>query len=234
MASIIASDLITKSMKLIGAIASNELPTPEELNDGLDILNDMLELWSIEGLSVWASTNQSFNVQAGVSTYTIGPGGVFNTTRPPAIIEAYCTVNAVDYPVRVIDQSAYNKITYKTFTQQILEKLLYVNENPLGMLYIWPVPLSVVPLTLSIGRVLSAIPTLATVISYPPGYSMALRYNLAVAMCSGFGRTPPADVLGIAKDTKGTIKISNMTAVPQASFDTVLSSRNRGNWITGE
>ena len=48
-------------MRLIGTIATGETPTADETADGLLVLNDMLENWSTETLSVWGSSNQTFN-----------------------------------------------------------------------------------------------------------------------------------------------------------------------------
>jgi len=41
-------DIITRAMKDIGALASDENPTADEAQDGLDMLNDMIAQWSNE------------------------------------------------------------------------------------------------------------------------------------------------------------------------------------------
>ncbi len=223
----IATDLIKSSMRLIGVIAAGETPRAEELNDALDVLNDILEDWSTESLAVWGSSNQTFNTVAGQATYTIGPAGNFNTARPIDIHDAYCTYGGVDFPVKPIAQEDYNRIVLKTQQQPIVERLLYVNENPLGVVTLWPVPSQVIPLTISCNRILTAIPTLATALVYPPGYQKALRYNLAVDLAAEYGKMAAPDVIAIAKTSKGNIKTANITK-PTMRFDGVLMDSGDG------
>ena len=227
-----ALKLIGGAMRLFGGVSSGEEPTPEEASDALGILNDLLEGWSLEGLSVWGSSNQTFNVSAGVATYTIGVGGTFNTNRPVNIFDAYYNWSGVDFPVEIIDQIRYNNIKLKTQQQQLIKQLLYVNENPLGVITVWPVPSTSSALTLSCGRILTQVPDLATQLAYPPGYAKALRYALAVDLAPEFGKEVSSSVLGIAKTTKGAIKVANMTT-PVMQFDGVLLDDGPATWQEG-
>lgn len=68
-----AIDIITRAMKDIGAIASGEKPTPEEAQDALEMLNDMVDQWSNENLMVYNVTEIIFPLIAGQVQYTIGP-----------------------------------------------------------------------------------------------------------------------------------------------------------------
>lgn len=227
-----ALDLIKGAMRLIGAIATGETPTADEANDGLTALNDVLEGWSLEGLAVWRSSNQTFNTVPGQRLYTVGPGGNFATNRPVNIFGGYCTFDGVDFQIEVVDQLAYNRIALKSQQQPIIEQMLYVNENPLGFLTLWPVPSSAIPITLSCGRILTAIPSLATTLIYPPGYAKALRYSLAVHLAAEYGMVPAIDVATIARDSKGNIKNANMTP-PVMSFDSVLTGDGPAIWQRG-
>jgi len=227
-----ALDLIKGAMRLIGAIATGETPTADEANDALNTLNDVLEGWSLEGLAVWGSSNQTFNTVPGQKLYTVGPGGNFNTDRPVNVFGGYCTFGGVDFQIEVVDQLAYNRIALKSQQQPIIEQMLYVNENPLGFLTLWPVPSNVIPITLSCGRILTQIPNLATSLVYPPGYAKALRYSLAVHLAAEYGMVPAVDVATIARDSKGNIKNANMTP-PVMTFDSVLTDDGPAIWQRG-
>lgn len=227
-----ALDLISGAMRLFGALASGEEPTPEEAQDGLSALNDLLEDWSLQNLAIWGSVNQSFTTSPGVSTYTIGTGGTFNVPRPVDIFGAYCTVGGVDYPIDPIDQDRYNRIALKTQQQQIIEQLLYINEVPLGIIILWPTPAAAVPLVLSLKEILTSVPNIATTLVYPPGYAKALRYALAVDLSSEFGKIASPDVLGIAKTSKGTLKVANMKT-PVMRFDGILTGEGPVTWQRG-
>jgi len=218
-----ALDLITSAMRLNGSLASGETPTAPEANDGLSVLNDMLENWSLENLTVWGSANQSFPMVPGQATYTIGPAGNFNTTRPVNIEAAYSTFGGVDFPIQLITQEEYNLINLKIMQQPIVERMLYVNEYPLGQLTLWPVPNQAGPLTLSMSRVLTFPVALATSLSGPPGYLKALRYCLAIEYASEFGIEVLPTVFQVAADAKADFKRANIEPVTMRCDDALVN-----------
>lgn len=215
---IVVSDLIRSSMRLIGAIATGETPTADETADGLLVLNDMLENWSTETLSVWGSSNQTFNLVANQRTYMVGPAGNWNTVRPTGIDSAYCTFSGVDFPIGVISQELYNSIELKSMAQPIVEKLLYVNDFPSGVVTVWPVPSQSIPITLTLSRVLTSPVTATDTLSGPPGFLKAIRYCLAVEFAPEFGVEASPTVLTVAADSKGDYKRSNLPLI-ESSFD---------------
>jgi hypothetical protein len=219
---IIVSDLIKSSMRLVGAIATGETLTAEEANDGLLVLNDMLENWSTETLSVWGSSNQTFNLVAGQSVYTIGPAGNWVTDRPQDIDDAYMRFSGVDFPVKVISQEQYNEINLKSMQQPIVERLLYVNEFPLGVVTVWPVPTQALPITLTMRRILDFPVALTDALTGPPGYLKALRYCLAVEFAPEFGLEASATVVQVAADAKGDYKRANIP-LAVAQYDDALT-----------
>lgn len=211
--SIPVTELIASSMRLIGALASGETATANEINDGLLVLNDLYENWSTERLSVWGAANETFALVPGQATYTIGAGGNFNTVRPVVITDAYCTFSGVDFPIEIVPQDQYNRINLKTMQQPIVEQLLYVNDFPLGLITLWPVPSGANTITLSTGRVLNG-PIVATdVLTGPPGFMKAMRFCLALELAPEYGIEPSGVVVQTAADSKGDYKRSNQTDV---------------------
>ena len=220
---IIVSDLIRSSMRLIGAIATGETPSAEEVTDGLLALNDMLENWSTETLSVWGSSNQTFSLIANQATYSVGPAGNWNTTRPQDIDGAYCTFGGVDFPIEVISQQQYNDISIKSMKQPITERLLYVNEYPLGVVTVWPVPTQNTAITLTMSRVLVFPVAVTDVLTGPPGFLKALRYCLAVEFAPEFGVEASATVIQVAADAKGDYKRANLPMIV-SGYDDALTT----------
>lgn len=47
-----ARDVVTRALRLIGAIAAGEDASAEDATAGLDVLNDMLSGWAIEGVDL--------------------------------------------------------------------------------------------------------------------------------------------------------------------------------------
>jgi hypothetical protein len=68
-------DLISSSLRSIGALASGEVPTAEQTDDAFNMLNDMLGVWSNERLLIPYETEVVFPVVPNTYQYTIGPGG---------------------------------------------------------------------------------------------------------------------------------------------------------------
>lgn len=209
-------DLISSSMRLIGAVASGETPTPQEYEDSLLVLNDLYEQWNTNDLNVWGTLNQSFNLVPGQSIYTIGPGGNFNTLRPVDISAAYCTFSGVDFPIKMIAQEEFNLINLKSMQQPIIERMVYVNEFPLGNLLFWPTPSTAIPVVLTIAKQLTAI-ALNDNLTGPPGFMKAIKYALALELAPEFGAVPSQLVIETAADALADYKRSNRNQIDDIS-----------------
>jgi hypothetical protein len=228
-----AGALITSSMRLIGAIATGETPTAAEINDGISTLNDLLENWSTQNLAVYDAAVQTYPTVAGQAVYTIGPGGNWNTVRPVRIAgNPYCTFNGVDFPITPVGQDQYDMIGLKTQQQPIIEKMLYVNDNPLGIITLWPVPSGIVNITINPDRVLTAVTDQSTVMIFPPGYMLPMRYHLGIMMAPDYGRTISAEITAVATSSFAALKRANKVK-RVATFDGALVDSGPTIWQTG-
>ena len=79
-------DMITRSLRLINVVADKELPTTDEANDCLESFQDMIDAWNADGLTVYSIGSADFPLTLGQQAFTIGPGGNFDTNRPPKIV----------------------------------------------------------------------------------------------------------------------------------------------------
>lgn len=77
-----ALDLITGALRNINVLEAGESPDAATSQDSLQILNDMLESWTIEKLFVFSSTEQTFHFNPGQYQYTLGNPlvGTFSAT----------------------------------------------------------------------------------------------------------------------------------------------------------
>jgi hypothetical protein len=209
MASIIALDLIKSSMRLINAIAVGETPTADESIDSLRVLNDMLETWSIENLTVFSTQDQTFTFTPNTAVYTIGPAGTFAGVRPTSIERMFTRYQGIDYPLEQIDDKRYSLIELKTQPNIIPCFVKYDPDFPLGTLTFWPVPMQATTVTITSNTQFTALTSTAQSLSYPPGYSRAIRYCLAVDLAAEFGLPVLQQVIDIAKSSKAAIKRNN-------------------------
>lgn len=216
-----ALELITSSMRLATILASGETPTADESIDGLKALNDILENWSLENLSVWKQDNEQFALTPGVASYTIGPGGTFNTTRPIRCGLSFTRINSADFPLTQWGLEEYNSVAVKN-VGGIPERYVYINDYPLGQIVLYPVPAVASTLFLNTDRVLTTPVALATQLAFPPGYEKALRFVLAVNLAPEYGVQPPPSVGAIASSSKADIKRANKRRVVAAYDQTLL------------
>lgn len=207
-----ALDLFNDALALINAVGQDQSLTDSEAQTCLRFANRQLDSWSTQSLAVYGIADQTFNLAANVATYTIGPLGTWATTRPIRIADpAYTTYQSVTFPCTSMTQGEYNEISLKTQPNVYPYRYLFVNDNPLGIITLWPVPNQVLPITFSIERVLTQLASLTTTFIFPPGYEDAFVYGLAVRLASQFGvdiKQYP-DVTTIAKESLANIKKAN-------------------------
>lgn len=199
-----ALEIIRSALALTNAVGVDQTLTADQTATGLSVFNDLLEIFSTNNLAVYASANQTFNTVAGQATYTIGTGGDWNTDWPVRINEpAYTTINGTSYPCVSMNQAEYNMIPVKAQQMQFPYRYLWVNAFPLAQITLWPVPSGIVPITWSMDRILAAVASAGTSISFPVGYSMCFQYKLAVMLGPRFGKKMAnyPDIVNIANST---------------------------------
>lgn len=129
---------IKRALRIVGAAASGETPSADEMSEASDALNRLLKSWQSEGLFQWQRTTVSFQAVASQTSYKIGPSGDVDTTRPLNVQYAYRRNNSnVDTELLRISVQEYwqlpNKSTTGTPTQ-------YAFDPQLGnsVFYVWP------------------------------------------------------------------------------------------------
>lgn len=232
-----ALEIIRGSLGLSNAVGADQQLTALETSDSLAVFNDLLEIFNTKNLAVYGAANQTFNTVIGQAVYTIGTGGDWNTTRPVRINDpAYAVVNGSSYPFYSMTQAEYNQITVKTQTQQFPYRYLYVNAFPLGLVTLWPVPSAVTALTFSIDGQLTAISSVGTTISFPPGYANAFRYKLGVMLMPYFGKKAVdfPDIVQIANDSFADIcRANKKLTMMQYPYGLAQNNPNYQDFIAG-
>lgn len=230
-----ALTIIEDALGLTNAVSVDQQLTTDEVSDSLRALNDLLEIFSTRNLAVYGSANQTFNTVANQSVYTIGTGGNWNTTRPVRIVEpGYSVVSGSTFALTSMTQEEYNLIAVKTQTQAYPDRYLYVNDFPLGLITLWPVPSAITPVTLSIDRVLTAISSAGAALSFPPGYAMVFKYKLAIMLAPMFGKKVAnyPDIVATANQSFADICRANQT-LKIMSYDPALEGVTGGGSSLG-
>lgn len=88
-------DIVSRSLKDIGALEAGENPTADASQDAFDMLNDMVDQWSNENMMVFYKNEIVFPVTPGKTQYTIGPGGQIGAIITGSISGTTLTVTAI-------------------------------------------------------------------------------------------------------------------------------------------
>jgi len=230
-----ARRLITNALRTLNVTASGETPSAAEASDALEVLNEMLEQWDLEELMVYTIVRNILTLTATQGTYTLGTGGDWNIARPIRIDRAFFreTATELELPAKILSEEEYQGIRLKGTTGSWPRWIYNDRAYPLSTVTAWPVPAVGNQIVLYTWGQLGSIANLDTSWDFPPGYAMALRYNLAVALAPEFARKVSVELASWAASTKMKIKTVN-TEVPILSVDPALHRGQGWDWQTGE
>jgi len=110
-----ALDLISRSLRSIGALASGETPTAEQTDDAFNMLNDMLAMWSNERMLLHYETEVVFPVVTNTYQYTIGAGGTIGAVFTGSQALGVVTVTSVTSGSLAVGQTLSTGGTILTF-----------------------------------------------------------------------------------------------------------------------
>jgi len=231
-----AGDQINGALRLIGQLAEGETPSAATSADSLTALNQMLDSWSSERLSVFSTQDQVFTWPASTASRTIGPTGDFVGNRPVLLDDSTYfrdTSNNISFGIKIINQQQYNGIAVKTVTSTYPQVLWINMDMPNADMYIYPVPTKALQWHFISVTELVEPAALSTVLVVPPGYIRAFRFNLACEIAAEFGVEPPPQVRRIAMYSKRNIKrINNPDDVMSLPYS-IVATRQRFNIYSG-
>jgi len=231
-----AGDQINGAMRLIGMLAEGETPSAAASQDALSAMNQMIDSWNTERLSVFSTQDQIFTWPASTQSRTLGPTGNFVGNRPILLDDSTYFRDAatnVSYGIKMINQQQYNGIAVKTVTSTY-PQVLWINMTyPDIEMYVYPVPLRPLEWHFVSIEELTQPAVLATTLSFPPGYLRAFKYNLACEFAPEFGVEPSPQVQRIAMTSKRNLKrINNPDDVMSLPY-AIVATRQRYNIYAG-
>lgn len=236
MATYTAGDQINRALRLLGVLAEGETPSSEMSNDALMALNQMIESWNTERLSIFSTQDQVFNWPAGEITRTLGPSGDFVGNRPVLVDDATYYRDPgtnVSFGIKFINQQQYDGIAVKTVTSTY-PQVCWVNmEYPNITMTVYPKPTRLLEWHIVSVEELTQPATLATTLHFPPGYLRAFTFNLAMELAPEFGVEPSPQVQRIAMTSKRNLKrINNPDDVMSMPY-AIVATRQRFNIYAG-
>ena len=236
MATYTAGDQINRALRLLGVLAEGEVPSAETAQDALMAMNQMIDSWNTERLSVFCTQDQIFTWPAGLLSRTLGPTGDFIGLHPVLLDDATYFRDPgtnVSFGIKFINQQQYNGIAVKTVTSTYPQVIFVNNTFPDIEMFIYPRPTRDLEWHFVSVQKLDIPANLATVLYYPPGYLRAFTYNLAMEMAPEFGIEPSQQVQRIAMTSKRDLKrINNPDDVMSMPY-AIVATRQRFNIYAG-
>jgi hypothetical protein len=231
-----AGDQVNRALRLLGVLAEGETPSAATSQDALIAMNQMIDSWSTERLSVFCTQDQIFTWPAGQYIRTLGPSGDFVGLRPVLLDDATYFRDPgtnVSFGIKFINQQQYNGIAVKTVTSTY-PQVCFVNMGfPDITMSIYPRPTRDLEWHFVSVQILAEAASLSTDLLFPPGYMRAFAYNLAMEIAPEFGVEPSPQVQRIAMTSKRNLKrINNPDDVMSMPY-AIVATRQRFNIYSG-
>ena len=208
------NDIITLALRDSGVLGVGQAPQSQDIADGLRRLNMMLAQWNRKRFLVFHLLDISCPC-TGAQTYTVGPGGDFNTPRPDKLEAAYlrqtyiASPNNTDWPLKIIQSyEDYSRICVK-YQGNIAYGVFYDAAFPTGILRPWPLPSNLYEIHLIVKAQLASFTELNQDYNLPPEYEPALHYGLCARLRPAYGMGPDSSITALANDALQTIRSAN-------------------------
>ena len=230
-------DLIRDALLEIQAIAVGETPTAAEANDGLRVLNRMLDAWQAQRLAIFATARQLLPLTIGQQAYELGIGSStvgWGIPRPSRIDYFGVLYPSGSYPIELpmiaYTESDWLQIPLKNTASSLPQGVWDDQGFPFRNLNFWPIPnLSGLQVALYNWVALQQFSDLRTQYGWPPAYLRAIVKNLAMDLLTQYPGSPvQLQVLAAqAAAALGLVKSSNVQPV-LVNTDPMLQVGRRG------
>lgn len=237
-----AQDIIKASMRKLGILEKSETPSNDELQDGLQALNVMIDEWGSQKLMGTATVRESFALTANKQSYTIGIGGDFNTEVPYAIEYAfYRDIAGIDTTLDIVTREEFQSYADKSIVTARPLTLFFdpgatqqINQVGTINLYYTPDASSSYTLYIDSQKPFTEFSSLTAAVTFPASYVKALIYNLAIELAPEYeGVILPRLVEMLAVESKENLEATNSVRVI-SPLDLPGRKGTSFNWISGE
>jgi hypothetical protein len=222
--------LIKRALRILGVIDPGENLEAEELRDGLEGLNHMLDSWNTEKLVVPSLVLTSTSVSTRL--VTVGPGGDVDIYRPPKLEEGQVFISTGDIDYRLAKMSAedYGQISSLTISGRP-SKFYYDASSPVANLYFDETPDVAYTLKTFTWKLLAQIADNAIngTMFLEPGYARAICFNLALDLADEWDGKVTPNLISTANVSKASIKSLNVESIDPVG-DSALSPITQG-WV---
>lgn len=219
-AQLFTSKVIYAAYRIAGILRAPQRGlSPEEIQEGLECFNALIDAWNAQRYTILSITRQVFTLIPNKQTYVIGigAGADWVTQRPPKIedvslISLENPSDPLEIPLQVLTFDNWQLIALKSTPSTYPQCCWYDAAQqwlPNAHLSFWPVPTLPYQVALYGWSQIAQSVNGATPLILAPGYQQALQYELAVELCPRWNKPVPPDVRIAAIEYKKIIKSVN-------------------------
>jgi hypothetical protein len=176
-------------------------PSPAQMQDGVEELNRLLGSLHCDRYFIYSLDILAFPLNAGQKSYTIGPGGDFDATRPQEITHANVINGNLRSPLKVFTPQEWAAVSMQDLPGTIPQGIFNDRASPLSNLYVYGQPASVMQLELYVWHLVPELTSEADALFLPPGYPDVLVLNLACRLAPHFQRQLDPTVFQQARES---------------------------------
>ncbi len=213
----VVRDIVTDALIEIGAAGPGESIEASWAQIALQRFQNQIDAWAADRLTLSLQLRTVFTLTSGTSTVTLGPSGADVTMGRPVWIN---TLNyiipgsspAIEVLMAPMDDDSYAGQTIKGLPSALPTQYFYQTniDDALGSLFIWPQVTQNVQIVIYSPQAVAVPASLDTVVEGPPGYREAFMYELALRLCTPFGRQVPPLLPQLAQQAMATMKRPNV------------------------
>lgn len=202
------AEVMTLALKDANALGEGETASAAMTSDAFATFQQMLAMWQIDNLFVYAQVSSSF-APTGATSYTVGTAGTIAITRPDKIDYAFWRSGTTDTPIEILSTyEEYQSIASKTLAGDALYAF-YLPSYTLGTLYLYPQP-STGTVHLVRQERLPSLTATSDTVTLPPQYIMPIRFSLAEIYSVVFQTPLPPGIPVMAARARETLRRSNL------------------------
>jgi len=178
---------INRAFRHIGVLAEGVEISPESFADAMVSANDLLAMWSIDGLSVPVMIREDFNLSG--ETQTIGPGGDFDTAKPERVL--FVIGRDSDGATKKISEANYERVYNASFYSGgetvMPAAYAYTDDGDYGTFHFSSIPPEGSSVHIGTNKPLDEITETLEEVMIPRGYALAFEYGLAELLMPDYG-----------------------------------------------
>lgn len=132
-------EIIKDALLLVSGIEDNETPDTYQIDIASRALNRMFKSWTPKGLKLWTTKEGELYLARGQNSYTLGPGGDLNITRPLTCENFRRFLDNTEVPIEKVGRSIFQAQANKSAKGPAV-MAYYDPQLDSGVLYVWPTP----------------------------------------------------------------------------------------------